>query len=123
LAAEHRVDLPGVPMVRGWTRHLVASLDILTRSGARLARMTQSRRTAAEWDADQVPDDPRAGAAARRRARDHVVLTQPPPPRPAPARPTHGDEDPPPPEPAGTSTDAQCHDELIATIDELIADR
>jgi hypothetical protein len=89
--------------------------------------MTQSRRTAAEWDADQGPDDPQAGEAARRRARDCVILTQPPPPRPGPARPTRDDEDPPPPESAGTSTeaelhDAALHDELIATIDELTAD-
>jgi hypothetical protein len=83
--------------------------------------MTQSRRPAAERDADQGPDDPQAGKAARRRARDRVILTQPPPPRPAPARPTRDDEDP-PPEPAA-STDAERQDELIATIDELIADR
>lgn len=84
--------------------------------------MTQSRRNAADGDADQGSDDPRAGAAARRRARDGVILTQPPPPRPEPARPDRDDEDPPAPERAG-SVDADHHDRLIATIDELIADR
>jgi hypothetical protein len=85
--------------------------------------MTQPRPAAVHRsEADQVTADPRVGQAARRRARGRFVLTQPPPPRPEPARPTRDGEDPTPPGSVGTATDAEHHDELIDTIDELIAD-
>jgi hypothetical protein len=81
--------------------------------------VTQAQHGGERRDPDQGPDDPRPTQATRRRVRDRVILTQPPPASPMPARPDRDDEDPPAPEPKGTSAD----DDLLATIDELIADR
>ena len=70
--------------------------------------MTQAQRTTERRDTDQVPDDSRARQLTRRKARDRVILTQPPPPPPEPARPDRDDE-----ESAG--------DDLLAAIDEVLA--
>jgi hypothetical protein len=80
--------------------------------------VTQARSTGAPRDSEHGLDDPRAGALSRRRARDRVILTQPPPPRPAPRRPGREDEEP-QPSLTGATGDERA-ERLIAEIDELI---
>jgi len=69
--------------------------------------VTQPHRSTERRDTDEVPDDSRARMITRRKARDRVILTQPPPPHPEPARPDDDDE--------------ESADDLLATIDEVLA--
>jgi hypothetical protein len=85
--------------------------------------VTQAQRTGGQREADQGSDHPGAGAASRRRARDRVILTQPPPPRPAPRRPTPDDEEPAPTQPDSGATPDERREELLAEIDDLIGGR
>lgn len=71
--------------------------------------MTQAQHGGERRDTDQVPVDSRARLVTRRKTRDRFILTQPPPPAPEPARPDDDDE-----ESAG--------DDLLATIDEVLAE-
>jgi hypothetical protein len=85
--------------------------------------MTQAQGSGAWRDAEPGLDDPTARAASRRRARDRVILTQPPPPRPEPRRPA-GDEEELPPSPAtGHATGDERREELLAEIDRLVDGR
>ena len=85
--------------------------------------MTQAQRIGGQREADQGSDHPGAGAASRRRARDRVILTQPPPPRPTPRRPSGDDEEPTPARPTTGEIRDERGEELLAEIDDLIDGR